>query len=212
MESEILTPLEGGPVANTEAPAPTVEEGQAAVQGSSETETEQTVDASSQAAEEEVEAPRHPGPYSGTVTLGHEYQRIKPGTVSVTDKNGNVGTARDGGTRGDKESSLSGGDVKDGKIVYKPKQMELMYNDGKGPDQASDLEVKLRYQGLIYPTKKVFAWHAYVFQGVQDGKIKLYNPWGSWHPDPLTAEEFQTYYSNLSTNQVPQTKETEATE
>jgi hypothetical protein len=215
MESAAQTPLQGGPAAAPEEVAkPEVEAApteESTTEVSTETEAPE-VEAPAPAEEEEEKQVFHAGPYAGHLTTDNARQRVKPGTVEVRDAGGNVGSARDTGSRGDKEAEMTGGDVAGGKIAYKAKNMELTYNDGKGPAKASDLEVKFRYQGLIFPGKKIFAWHAYVFKEVKDGKIQLYNPWGSWHPDPITAEELQTYFSNLSTNQVPQTKETEAGE
>ncbi|MBT3218719.1 MAG: hypothetical protein HN348_06475 [Proteobacteria bacterium] len=153
----------------------------------------------------------HPGPYKGKITLGHADQTPKPGTVKITDSDGHVAQTTDSGAGiHDEEAELKGTDLKSGEVQYETKDLELLYKDDKGPDKDSDLEVEYKYWGLIFPAKTVYAWHAYVFDSVVDGKIKLYNPWGSCQPDPLTAAEFQTYFSDLSTNKVPQKEKPEA--
>lgn len=144
------------------------------------------------------------GPYEGTLSMPGERQNIKAGTVELTDKGGNVRSAKDSGRYGDKRSDLVGSDVEEGEIVYDSKRMTVTFRDGKGPDTASDLEVAFNYRGLLSSSLKIFAWHAYVFSDVIDGKIQLYNPWGSWQPEPMTPAEFKTYYSNMNSNQVPQ--------
>ncbi len=150
------------------------------------------------------------GPYAGTLAMAGERQNIKAGTVSVTDKGGNVAAARDTGKYGDTSSKIVGSDVADGEIVYDSRRLSITFKDGKGPDAASDLEVAFAYRGLLDATLKVFAWHAYVFSDVKDGKIQLYNPWGSWQPEPMTPAQFKTYYSNISSNRVPQTAASES--
>jgi hypothetical protein len=145
------------------------------------------------------------GPYTGSLATNDPKQSIKQGTVKINDKKGKVGQAYDTGAYPDTKSDIKGGDVKSGSIDYKSKSLTLEYGGNKGPEDGKDLDVTFMYRGLIFPAKKVFAWHAYVFDKVVDGKIQLYNPWGSWQPDALTPDEFLTYYSNMNTNQVPQT-------
>lgn len=147
------------------------------------------------------------GPYAATLAVNDPKQSIKQGTVSVSDAKGKAGFSRDSGQYPDKTSEMKGGGLKSGDIDYKSRALKLEYEKGRGPEDGKDLKVDFMYRGLIFPAKKVFAWHAYVFESVKDGKIQLYNPWGSWQPDALTPEEFLTYYSNMSTNQVPQTVE-----
>lgn len=149
------------------------------------------------------------GPYAGSVSMPGERQSIKQGTVTIEDAGGNVGRARDTGRYPDTKAEISGRDVEEGEIVYGDKSITVTYQDGKGPDSADDLEVAFRYRGLLNSSLKIFAWHAYVFSDVVDGKIKLYNPWGSWQPEPMTPAEFKTYYSNMNSNQVPQSAESE---
>lgn len=146
------------------------------------------------------------GPYTGNITTGAS-QSIKQGTVTVTDKGGKVGSASDAGARyPDKTGKMSGSDVKDGLVDYNAKTLSLTYKDKKAPEKGDNLEVGFNYRGLLTP-KVVYAWHAYVFSDVKDGLIQLYNPWGSSQPQPLTPDEFLTYFSNLNTNAVPQTAE-----
>ncbi len=146
------------------------------------------------------------GPYTGTITTGPS-QSIKQGTVQVTDKSGKVSPASDAGAKyPDKTGTVSGSDVKAGSVDYGMKSLTVSYKDGKAPAKGEDLEVGYNYRGLLTP-KIVYAWHAYVFSEVKDGLIQLYNPWGSSQPQPLTPEEFLTYFSNLNTNAVPQTAE-----
>ena len=149
---------------------------------------------------------RNRGPYEAKLTLANDKQKPKPKSVVIKDSKANVARADDShADMMDKKSDLKGADVDSGEIDYKEKQLNLTYVKGKGPESATDLEVSFRYQGLIFPEKKVFAWHAYVFKSVtEDGLIQLHNPWGSWHPKPLTASEFKTYFSNMNDNQVPQ--------
>jgi len=150
------------------------------------------------------------GPYAGTLAMPGERQNIKAGTVQVTDKGGKVAAARDTGKYGDKSGAVVGTDVAEGELVYDSRRMSLTFKKGKGPDAASDLEVAFNYRGLLNASLKVFAWHAYVFSDVVDGKIKLYNPWGSWQPELMTPAQFKTYYANISSNSVPQTAESSA--
>jgi hypothetical protein len=149
------------------------------------------------------------GPYEGKLQTDHARQKLKHGTIKVSDSGGNVSTAKDAGKRGDKTADMEGRDLEEGSIDYRAKDVNLTYKEGRGPQKAEDLEASFRYRGLIYPAKTVYAWHAYVFESVVDDKIQFYNPWGSSHPDPLTAEEVLTYYSSVSTNKVPQSADTE---
>lgn len=177
-------------------------EGQSALTGSDATKVETSEDG-------EQTRIAFEGPYAGQVTMPGERQSIKPGTVRVDDKGGQVSQARDTGRYPDTESSLTGSDVKEGEVVYKDRSITLTYNDGKGPDKAEDLEVAFKVRGLISSSLKVFAWHAYVFSDVKDGKIQLYNPWGSWQPEAMTPAEFKTYYRNVNSNSVPQVEASE---
>ena len=47
--------------------------------------------------------------------------------------------------------------------------------------------------------KTVFPWHAYVITDVdvKKNEVKLYNPWGSRHPKPMTIQEFQRLYRTV---------------
>lgn len=56
--------------------------------------------------------------------------------------------------------------------------------------------------------KSVYAWHAYSVVSVdpQTGNIKLYNPWGSDHPEELTGEEFQKLYRSVYIGNPPPPK------
>lgn len=51
----------------------------------------------------------------------------------------------------------------------------------------------------IADEKNVHAWHAYtvISADAKANAIKLYNPWGSSHPETLTGEEFKTLYRNV---------------
>ena len=149
------------------------------------------------------------GPYTGDLTVGNGRQRIKPGTLSITDKEGNVGSMRDTGSNGAKKADIAGPDVKEGEIVYGDRSLSVTFDEGKQPADAKDLEATFNYRGLIFESGKVFAWHAYVFDQVKDGKVVLKNPWGSWDPEPLSPADYLTYFSSLSTNQVPQQAETQ---
>jgi len=149
------------------------------------------------------------GPYRGSLDVDNSRQRIKPGTVRITDKEGNVASIRDNGSNGAKKAELVGSDVEEGEIVYGDRSLDVTFEEGKQPAQASDLEASFNYRGLIFESGKVFAWHAYVFDQVKDGKICLKNPWGSWDPEPLSPADYLTYFSSLSTNQVPQLEETQ---
>ncbi len=144
------------------------------------------------------------GKYSGTVPMIHNWNHLMPGTVSITDAKGNVGSARDTGSDGDKTADFSGSDVADGEVEYKSNKVQIEYAEGKAPESGGDLEVRGEFQGMLDPAKQVIAWHGYSFDKIVDGMVQLYNPWGSWQPKPLTPAEYLKYYSSLSTCQVPQ--------
>lgn len=147
------------------------------------------------------------GSFSGTVQQSHKWNKMEPGTVRVEDLSGNVGTARDTGSDGDKKAGFRGAHVKEGEVVYKDNTIDLTYNEGKEPAAADQLEVTAEFKGMIYPAKEVIGWHGYSFDKLVDGdKIQLYNPWGSYQPKPLTPAEYLANYGSLSTAQVPQAK------
>ncbi|MEC9073339.1 MAG: C2 family cysteine protease, partial [Myxococcota bacterium] len=47
--------------------------------------------------------------------------------------------------------------------------------------------------------KTVYPWHAYVITDVdvKNNEVRLYNPWGSRHPKPMTIQEFQRLYRTV---------------
>ncbi len=51
--------------------------------------------------------------------------------------------------------------------------------------------------------KQVFPWHVYTVEGVEDGKIKLYNPWGRRHPKPLTPAEYKKLFPWTAQGDAP---------
>ena len=55
--------------------------------------------------------------------------------------------------------------------------------------------------------KDVVAWHAYVVDKVEDGKIHMHNPWGHRHPKPLTPDEFKQLYPNVYVGDAPPMKQ-----
>jgi len=147
------------------------------------------------------------GHYQGTVAQSHEWNELQPGTIHVTDVKGNVGAARDTGSPGDAEASLTGADVAGGTVDYKGNTLSIDYRKGKQPADAKDLEVTGEYEGVLDVAKMVIACHGYSFDKIVNGRqIQLYNPWGSSQPKPLTPTEYLRYYSTLSTVQVPQAK------
>ena len=145
--------------------------------------------------------------YSGKVKQSHDWNHMEPGTVTVTDTSGVVGTANDTGKEGDKKAGFRGRDVAAGEIDFKGNEMSIRYASNKGPEDASSLEVAGEFKGMLNASKQVIGWHGYSFDKIVNGNmIQLYNPWGSWQPKPLTPAEYLTYYGSLSTVQVPQAK------
>lgn len=224
LEQGVQTPLRGSapaveaPEAVTEEVTPAVEAEEAITEEitpiapSEEVETESVTPASPIEEEKAEEAAPvfHPGPYSGVLSVDNSMHKIKQGTVKIQDAGSNVGSAKDTGKYPDPKSEITGSDVKSGEVAYKSRELSLTYNDGKGPAKDTDLEVKFDHRGLIYPAKTVFAWHAYVFKEVKDGMVQLYNPWGSWQPSPMNADEIKQWFSNMSSNKVPQSAESES--
>lgn len=150
------------------------------------------------------------GPFKGKVSHTHRWNEINPGTVSITDKQGKASSARDSGSHGDKTGKLTGSGVKSGTIGYKgdtANQLELTYAKGRGPKEASDLQVQFEYEGVLDVAKTIIANHAYAFEGVVGGKeLQFYNPWGTYQPKPITPAEFLKNYDSLSVNQPPAAK------
>lgn len=153
------------------------------------------------------------GPYSGQLTQIHDWNEVKPGTLRITDASGQVGSARDTGAKGDKTASIVGSDVAEGEIDYaKPGKVTVQYRDGAAPESAEDLELGFRFKGMIAPQYQLVGWHGYAFEDVVDGKLQFYNPWGSWQPKPIPAEDFTKYFSSCATNLVPQARDAQTTE
>jgi|GEM_PF-6438813 len=154
------------------------------------------------------------GPYSGSVKQIHDWNQIKPGTLTVSDTGkGAGGRARDTGSDNAKTATIVGGGVEKGEVDYaKPGSLELTYRDGMAPEKAEDLEVGFRFKGMIAPQYQLVGWHGYAFKEIVDGKLQFHNPWGSWQPKPITPEDFTKYFSSCATNLVPQAKAAEAAE
>jgi len=148
------------------------------------------------------------GPYTGSVTQIHDWNKIKPGSLTITDKgDGGAGLARDTGTEHSKTSDLRGSGVAEGEVDYaKPGSISVKYAESKAPKAASDLEVAFDFKGMIAPQYQLVGWHGYAFKEVVDGKLQFHNPWGSWQPKPITPEDFTKYFSSCATNLVPQAK------
>jgi hypothetical protein len=150
------------------------------------------------------------GPYTGKLTQTHRWNEAEHGTLTITDKNYAVGTARDTGRDGERKGAIMGRDVDEGEIEYKSSQVSLKYNEGREPAAATDLEARFEYHGMLNAEKIIIGNHAYAFERVVDGdKLQFYNPWGSYQPKPITAAEFLQYYDSLSTNSAPTGKTTE---
>jgi len=150
------------------------------------------------------------GPYTGTLTQTHRWNEAEAGTLTITDKSGNVHQAWDAGQDGQRKGSIKGRDVDEGEIEYKSSKVSVKYEDGRQPDAATDLEARFEYHGMLNAQKVIIGNHAYAFEGVVEGdKLQFYNPWGSWQPKPITAAEFLEYYDSLSTNAAPAGKTAE---
>lgn len=157
---------------------------------------------------EEVQTPLKgsgSGPYKGKVSHFHEWNEIMAGGyTTITDVGGNVASAWDNSAYGDATGSISGSDVEDGSIDYKESELEVTYEAGKEPDKQQDLEVSFYCKGMIYPDKVVVSNHAYIFREIDaQGMIVLQNPWGSYHPKPMTAAEVRKYFSMVDLNGPP---------
>ena len=154
------------------------------------------------------------GPYTGDVKQIHDWNEIKPGSLTVNDVgSGAAGRARDTGSDGSKTASIVGGGVSKGEVDYsKPGSIELTYRDGQAPEKAEDLEVGFNFKGMIAPQYQLVGWHGYAFKEIVDGKLQFHNPWGSWQPKPITPEDFTKYFSSCATNLVPQAKAAQDTE
>jgi len=147
------------------------------------------------------------GPYQATLAQTHKWNEVEPGTLSIKDKAGKVGEARDQGEEGDETGAIRGKDVAGGEINYKSSRLSLNYTKGKSPASASDLEVRYEYHGMLDPAKILIGNHAYAFEAVVGkDQLQFYNPWGSYQPKPITAAEFLQYFDSLATNQAPKGK------
>lgn len=142
--------------------------------------------------------------FKGKLKQSHEWNHVDPGSVRITDSQGNAGSARDNGGKNDATGAITGTNVANGSIVYKGAGhdgLEVAYKEGKGPAKAEDLQVQFNYEGVMNAQKLIIGDHAYVFQNVVGGKeIQFYNPWGSYQPKPVTAAEFLDLFDSLSTN------------
>lgn len=147
------------------------------------------------------------GSYSATLSHTHKWNEIIPGSLRITDTGGKAGTARDTGVEGAQKANIVGTSVDKGSIDYKANRAELKFKNGIAPAQAKDLEVYFQYHGVIDLQAFVIANHAYAFEGVVEGdKLQFYNPWGSYQPKPMTAEQFLANYDSLSVNTPPANK------
>ena len=146
--------------------------------------------------------------YKGKVTQIHDWNKIDPGSLTITDKgDGAAGSARDTGTEYSKKSDIQGLSVAEGEVDYAhPGKISVTYKEDMTPKEASDLEVAFDFKGMIAPQYQLVGWHGYAFKEVVDGKLQFHNPWGSWQPKPITPEDFTKYFSSCSTNLVPQAK------
>ncbi len=153
------------------------------------------------------------GPYAGGLTQIHDWNNVKPGTLRINDTSGQVGAARDTGGEGAKTASIVGSDVAEGTIDYADAgHVSVTFRDGKAPESAEDLELSFRFKGMIAPQYQLVGWHGYAFEDIVDGKLQFYNPWGSWQPKPIPAEDFTRYFSSCATNLVPQARDAQATD
>lgn len=146
------------------------------------------------------------GNYTADVQQTHKWNEINPGTFRVQDLKGKAGSAYDVGQHGDMEGALKGSNVKSGNVEYKKNKAQIQFKPGFAPANAADLQVVFQYEGVIDLNKFVIANHAYAFEGIQNGLLQFYNPWGSYQPKPLTAREFLDLYDSLSVNQPPEQK------
>jgi hypothetical protein len=146
--------------------------------------------------------------YKGKVTQIHDWNKINPGSLTITDKgDGAAGSAHDTGTEYSKKSDIQGLSVAEGEVDYAhPGKISVTYKEDMTPKEASDLEVAFDFKGMIAPQYQLVGWHGYAFKEVVDGKLQFHNPWGSWQPKPITPEDFTKYFSSCSTNLVPQAK------
>lgn len=147
------------------------------------------------------------GPYTATLP-GSEGKSatVVEGSVSISDTVGKGGVARD-----DRQGGLSGASVASGSVTYKGGRTQLTYKDERAPASAADLEASYKYKGLVSASLNIYGNHAYMFVGVEGGKIVLANPWGSnpaWQPKPMTAAEFKTFFSSIDVNKPPEAVET----
>lgn len=154
------------------------------------------------------------GPYTGEVKQIHDWNKIKPGSLRITDTgDGGGGTARDTGSEHSKTASIVGGGVSQGEVDYaKPGSLSVTYDSGRTPNSAEDLEVAFRFKGMIAPQYQLVGWHGYAFKDIVDGKLQFHNPWGSWQPKPVSPEDFTKYFSSCATNLVPQARAAEETD
>lgn len=144
------------------------------------------------------------GPYTGKLTdhegLGAE---VVKGSVSIRDRAGTAGSARD-----DKKGALTGTNVDSGEVQYEGGSTRLTFKDGKAPAAAADLLATYQFEGTLNQGLNLHGDHAYMFREVKDGLIYFNNPWGpaaSKHPKGLTGEQFREYFQTIGVNAtIPQ--------
>ncbi len=149
------------------------------------------------------------GPFVGKLTHTHRWNEIHPGSIAISDKQGNAAEVIDSGSHGDKTGTLSGDGLKKGLVTYKGDDkdtLELTYKKGEGPDTGGDLAVAFDYEGVLDVNKTIIGNHAYAFEGVVKGELQFYNPWGTYQPKPITPREFLTHFDSLTTNTPPSSK------
>ena len=139
------------------------------------------------------------GPFTATLTdVDGAAAELEKNQVSVADKEGKAGTARDDGA-----GAMTGTNVDAGAVTYDSGAVSLTYKSGKGPAGAADLSATYRYEGMLSSSLNLHGNHAYIFREVKDGMLYFHNPWGPAahkHPKGISAADFRSYFETIAVN------------
>lgn len=141
------------------------------------------------------------GPYSATLVAGGAPVKLVEKSLKVSDTGKKVAQVKDVG-----DGKLSGTDLASGSVGYEGARVNLTYKDGKAPASGEALTADYRYEELLSKNLNLYGNHAYMFVGVQGGKLMFANPWGpnpSYQPKPIAAAEFIKYFDLISLNGPP---------
>jgi Calpain family cysteine protease len=138
-----------------------------------------------------------------TTAEGDAHCTVLPSTLKVTD----TASKHHSTSHDDGKGKMSGDSLEKGSVDYDKAQVDLTFKKDLKPDKAENLEAQYSYRGLLDKDLGVWAHHAYIFEKIDGDKLVFKNPWGTWHPKPMSAEQWSKLFTGVSTNQVPKPDE-----